>query len=322
MRAPRSATLLVFLVCFLARTQATLAADIADFVDYSLRNSSGQILLPGRLFVPSEAALDPGLPRPLMLYLHGGGAAGTDNVTQIAQTPDYILDEAKQRGAFLYVPQTASTWASTSQVDYVMTMINRAIAEKNADTNRLYATGYSNGGGGTWSLLSRNHGRFAAAIVIAGIIPAPGFNAGNLLGTAILAAHARDDATVPVARTRTVVDGILSAAHQPLPNYAAAGSDLYFLVANPQVPLHRAVIDSEPPGSTINHFISRPDLDLMYFEQPTGGHTGLLGVFYSPDVYGWLFSHSLAAPEPGSSFLGVCGLSVVVCGRRCRSRGR
>jgi predicted peptidase len=251
-----------------------------------------------------------------MLYLHGGGAAGSDNLAQIAQTPDYMLDEAKQRGAFLYVPQTATTWASSSQVDYVMTMINRAITEKNADANRLYATGYSNGGGGTWSLLSRNHGRFAAAIAVAGIIPAAGFNPANLLGTAILAAHARDDTTVPVARTRSVVNGILSAASQPLPNYAAAGNNLYFLVANPEVAFHRTVIESEPPGSTINYFISRRDLDLMYFEQPTGGHTGLLGVFYSPDVYGWLFDHSLIAPEPNSSFLALFGLAVLSWIRR------
>ncbi len=166
------------------------AANIADFADYSLRNSSGQILLPGRLFIPPEATSDPISPRPLMLYLHGGGARGIDNVAQIVQTPDYMLDEAKQRGAFLYVPQTADTWASTSMVDYAMTMINRAVAEKNADNNRLYATGYSNGGGGTWSLLSRNHRRFAAAIAMSGIIPAAGFNPANLPGTAILALHA------------------------------------------------------------------------------------------------------------------------------------
>lgn len=293
------------------------AANIADFTDYSLRNSSGQVILPGRLFIPPEAAGDPLSPRPLMLYLHGGGARGTNNIAQIEQTPDFMLDEAKRRAAFLYVPQTADTWSSTSTVDFVMTMINRAIAEKHADTDRLYATGYSSGGGGTWSLLSRNRGRFAAAIAVAGIIPAPGFNPANLLGTAILALHARDDATIPVSRTRTVVDGILAASGEPLPLYSAAGSSLAFLVSNPHFAFHREVADSAPPGSTINFMITRSDLDLMYFEQPNGGHTGMFGVFYAPEVYDWMFSHSRAVPEPTTVFLAALALAMF-CLRRNR----
>jgi predicted peptidase len=245
----------LLLVQELTQTQ-TSAADLADFAEYSLRNSSGQVILPGRLFVPPEGASEPNLPRPLMLYLHGGGARGNDNVAQVLQTPDYMLDEAKQRGAFLYVPQTADTWASTSMVDYVMTMIDRAVAEKNVDTNRLYATGYSNGGGGTWSLLSRNHGRFAAAIAMSGIIPAPSFNPANLLGTAILALHARDDATVPVARTRTVINGILSAAGESLPSYPVSGTATVFLESNPSFAFHRDVAASMPPG-TIHVLVSR-----------------------------------------------------------------
>ena len=283
-----------------------LAANIADFSDYTLRNSSGQVLLPGRLFTPPEAASDLNSPRPLMIYLHGGGARGSDNVAQIAQTPDYMLDEAKNRGAFLYVPQTADTWASTTMVDYVMTMIDRAIAEKNADADRLYATGYSNGGGGVWSLLSRNDGRFAAAFAMSGIMPASGFNPANLLGTAILTLHARDDATVPVARTRTVVNGILAAAGAPLPSYPPTGSTLVFLASNPYFAFHRDVAASMPPGSAL-FSIARSDLDLMYLEAPDGGHTGLLGAFYSPDVYSWLFDHSRITPEPtGLLYLLYC----------------
>jgi predicted peptidase len=279
------------------------AANIADFTDYSLRNTRGQVLLPGRLFVPPEAASDPPSRRPLMVYLHGGGANGTNNTAQVEQTPDPLVDEAKARGAYLYVPQAPSSWASASLTDSVMTMINRVVTEQHADANRLYATGYSSGGGGTWTLLSRNSHRFAAAMAVSGVVPAAGFVAKNLLGTAIIAVHARDDATVPVDRSRTIVNGVLAAAGQPLPVYPSSASDQYLLVANPAVAFHRDVIASEPPGSTINYLITKPDLDLLYFEQPTGGHTGVFGVFYSPDVYDWMFSHSLAVPEPSLGWL-------------------
>jgi predicted peptidase len=301
---------------FATISEPLCAANIADFGDYSLRDSRGQILLPGRLFTPPDALIDPTTPRALMLYLHGGGAAGTNNVTQIEQTPDYMVDEAKQRGAYLYVPQTATTWASNSVVDLVMTMINRAVAEKNADTRRLYASGYSNGGGGTWTLLSRNKGRFAAAFCLAGISPASGFNAANLLGTAILAVHARDDATVSVTRSRTIVNGILAAAGQPLPNYGAAASDQIFAVSNPSFEFHRLATDY-PPGAAINYYISKPDLDLLYLEAPTGDHTGLLGVFYSPNVYEWMFSHS--TPEPGTLSLIMSGFAATAVRFRRRA---
>src|SRR5262245_52938402 len=89
-----------------------LVADITDFVDYSY--SAPGVSLPGRLYVPPEAAVDLSVRRPLVVYLHGGGAVGTNNVTQIEQTPPFLIDEAKRRGAFLYVPQTPTNWATTS----------------------------------------------------------------------------------------------------------------------------------------------------------------------------------------------------------------
>jgi hypothetical protein len=293
----------LFVLSQFLRPSQLLGANLADFEDYSLRNSSGQVVLPGRLFTPPEAIIDPNVARPLMIYLHGGAAIGSDNVTQVLQTPDYMLEEAKLRGAYLYVPQAPvapTGWVTPSYLDAAMTMIDRAIAEKNADADRLYATGYSNGGGGVWSLLSRNHGRFAAAFAMSGIMPASGFNPANLLGTAILTLHARDDATVPVARTRTVVNGILAAAGAPLPSYPPTGSTLVFLASNPYFAFHRDVAASMPPGSAL-FSIARSDLDLMYLETPDGGHTGLLGAFYSPDVYSWLFDHSLS-PEPTGLF--------------------
>ena len=49
------------------------AASLSDFVEYSFTNSSGSVLLPGRLFVPPEAATSP---RPVILFMHGAGDFG------------------------------------------------------------------------------------------------------------------------------------------------------------------------------------------------------------------------------------------------------
>jgi predicted esterase len=299
--------------------QNVVAANVADFVDYSLRSPRGGVALPGRLLIPPQAVVDPATPRPLMVYLHGGGAAGTNNMTQIEQTPAPLVDEAKARGSYLYVPQTNPTWASELAIDNAMTMINRAIAELNVDPNRLYAFGYSNGAGGVWNLLSRNPRRIAAAFTMSGGAPLASFNPANLLGTAIFTLHARDDASVPVARTRTVVDSILTAAGSTLPNYSAAGSEQHLLVANPRLSFHSLLIDSQMPDKTVVHNITVPDLDLIYFDTYAGGHTGLLNTFYAPAVYDWVFEHSLAAPEPSLfAFVSIFMAIAAVC--RCRGK--
>lgn len=305
------------IVAFIVIATSAHAANIADFVDFTLRTPRGQVALPGRLYVPPDAS--PADRVPLIVYLHGSGASGTNNVLQIEQTPDMLAAEAKRRGAMLYVPQTSAGWTATSVTDSVTTMITRAVNELGADPDRLYVTGYSMGGGGTWNMLSRNPGRFAAGLVVSPALQGAGFNAANLIDTAIIAVHARDDATTPVTNSRGVVNQILAAAGEPTPTYPDARSNRYFVAANLAIPFHREIVYSEPPGSTINHFITRPDLDLLYYEQPTGGHTGMLGVYFSEGVYDWMFSHSLAVPEPRTAVLLVaCGLALALAKRQLR----
>jgi predicted esterase len=303
----------------LVTPQLGWAANLADFIDYSLPVSRGHFALPGRLFVPPEAVSDPTRQRPLIVFLHGGGAIGSNNVTQVEHMPDFLLEEAKRRAAYLYAPQAPGGWASPPAIDSVMTMIERAVAERNVNANRLYATGYSNGGGGTWNLLSRNSGQFAAAMPLAGVAPVTGFNAANLIGTAILTAHSRDDPTVSVARSRDVVNGILSAAGQPLPIYPAAGSTMYYLVSNPHFEFHRELAATAPPLSTTHYSITDDSLDLIYFELPDGGHTGVLGAYYSPWVYDWMFSHSLVVPEPAALYLAAAGVWLLASTRPRRT---
>src|SRR5215203_4043570 len=125
------------------------AANVADFIDFSLRNASNQVILPGRLYVPPEAMSDPTTPRSFILFFHGAGENGTNNLNQINGNIDNLLAEAKRRGAYLYAPQTTSNWTSTTLTTNVMTMIGQAKTNQNVDEDRLYVTGLSNGGGGT-----------------------------------------------------------------------------------------------------------------------------------------------------------------------------
>lgn len=293
------------------------AVDIADFSDYSLRNASNQVLLPGRLFIPPESQLPGAAPRPLMIFLHGSGANGTNNLAQLAQVTDLMIAEAKDRGAFLYVPQATSTWSSQVITNEVMTMVDRAISTLNADTNRVYLTGYSLGSYGTWTMLSRYDGRFAAAIPLSGGIAASDFVASRLVDTPIFAIHSRDDPTTSVGATRSILNGILTAAHEPLPTYLAANNPSTFVLSNSTIPYHtdfrKFIHDGE---NSVDFLVTNPKLDLLYYEPQLGGHI-TLGAFNSPLLYDWMFAHSLAVPEPsGLTVLLICCVAATML--RCR----
>jgi predicted peptidase len=299
---------LFFTISLLATTAITwhelAASSVSDFIDFTLRSArSNTVVLPGRLYVPPEAG-QPGSPRPLMIFLAGSGANGTDNLAQLAQVTDVMMAEAKDRGAFLYVPQTASTWSSQSVTDEVMTMVDRAIGTLNADRNRVYLTGYSLGSYGTWTMLSRYDGRFAAAIPLSGGTAASDFVPARLIDTPILSLHARDDPTASVTATRNILNSILAAAHEPLPTFLAGSDPRIFFMSNGSVPSHaelRELIDQEP--ANVNDFLlSNSKLDLMYYEPQLGGHN-TLGAFNAPELYNWMFTHSLAVPEPSASLL-------------------
>lgn len=264
-----------FFLLILASPRFAQTANVNDFSNFSLAGRGG-VALPGRLFIPPEAA-NSGTPRPLILFLHGGGESGTNNISQINGNIDNLLAEAKRRGAYLYSPQTANNWSSTTWTDRVATMIDRAITDENVDAGRLYVTGLSNGGGGTWNMLSRHPNLFAAGVPICGVSPAIDFVPANLNDQAIAAFHARNDSVVSNGISRNVINSILAADGQ-------------------SPPLYPAPLDSD------FSFVSS-DLDLRYVEYAFGGHNIWTRIYQMPQVYEWLFAHTTAVPEPAAATL-------------------
>src|SRR4051812_18286716 len=173
---------------FAASFQSGVAANLADFSDFSL-TSGDNVVLPGRLYIPPQAKSDRRAPRPLILFLHGGGERGSNNHSQVNVNMDNLLAEAKRRGAYLYAPQSPGDWNSRAITDQVMTMIDRAIAEQNVDKSRLYVTGLSSGGCGTWNMLNRYPDRFAAGIPICAGSPDTDFVPGRLVDHSIYVFH-------------------------------------------------------------------------------------------------------------------------------------
>jgi predicted peptidase len=285
----RAGFCLLFINLLFCKT--AFAIEISDFVDFSLR-SGDSTLLPGRLYIPPAAIGSSATPRPFIVFLHGGGGAGTDNLRQLNQDIADPAFEAERRGAFLYAPQAPLNWRPRSITDYVMTMVDSALTDYDVDPTRLYLSGYSSGGGGTWNMLSRYPKRFAAAVPVSPVSAEPDFLPANLIGQPLAVFHARNDSIAPVTTTHDIINRILIAANQPLPTYpAATAPDFTFSVAA---------------------------LDLNYIEPASGGHSVLFSVYNQPRLYDWLFAHT-TVPEPATvSLVGCMCFSLAACARRKR----
>jgi predicted peptidase len=254
-------------------------ANVAEFLDYSLLASDNSVLMPGRLYVPPGSNV--GAARPLILFLHGSGAQGTNNASQLNNNINNLYAEAKRRGAFLLAPQTNGGWDYSLFTDYVTSLVEHALVDYNVDSRRVYVTGLSMGGGGVWNMINRHGDLFAAAVPLCGVQPTVDFTPANLLDEPIWAFHNRNDPTVPVTVSRTVIDSILNAAAEPTPNYPALSN-----VAN------ALNFDSQT-------------LDLHYWEMPSGGHNVWDFAYARPQMYDWMFAHG-QVPEPASyTFLAI-----------------
>jgi predicted peptidase len=176
--------LLIFTIGII--TLPVMAQDkVNGFVARVYKSPSGQTM-PYRLFIPPGYRKS--LRYPLILWLHGGGGSGSDNLRQIQgdQIPGTHTwtkpENQAKHPAFVLVPQSDQGWdftGSSSAAGYhdstlspalvlVLGMLDSLKVEFSLDTKRLYVAGQSIGGFGTWNLITKKPDVFAAAIPLCG----------------------------------------------------------------------------------------------------------------------------------------------------------
>ena len=121
-----------------------------------------------------------------------------------------------QYRSFLLVPQTVWGWQDygPQYPDYVgqklaMGILNQIISTYQVDTTRLYVTGLSMGGGGTFDIISHYPHTFAAAVPLSGWGTVS--NAPIIKDIPIWAFHGAADTVVPVSETDDMVNAIRAA---------------------------------------------------------------------------------------------------------------
>lgn len=212
---------------------AAAAATPTDLEARTFKDAAGHVL-PYRIYVPR--GMDPKAKVPLVLFLHGSGGRGNDNLHQLTDQPAplvFVQPENQARWpAFMVAPQcpldqqwVAMPWGAptgkgqrpaqpTWPLAAAMALVDELQKQYPAiDAKRLYVTGMSMGGYGTYDLAARNPGKWRAAVPICG-----GYDETHvapLINLPLWAFHAADDPTVPVARTREIVAAIRGLGGHP-----------------------------------------------------------------------------------------------------------
>jgi len=144
---------------------------------------------------------------PLIIYLHGGSDRGNDlNKLFSSGIPDQIY-RGRNFPFIVIAPQCPLSirWETENWFEPLL----KEISEKyRIDSNRIYLTGYSLGGSGTWYLATKYPGRFAAIAPISGFTSHNEFisrNVGRLKDMPIWAFHGKMDLTVPYEETERLV---------------------------------------------------------------------------------------------------------------------
>src|SRR5205823_2722811 len=121
------------------------------------------------LFVPHDYAGDK--PYPVILFLHGAGETkgGRKMPVEVGIGPA-IKKQEKTFPAFVVIPQSQNrTWqAGSGDANRALGMLDQVMKDYKIDEKRVYLTGLSMGGGGTWSLAAKYPEKWAAIVPICG----------------------------------------------------------------------------------------------------------------------------------------------------------
>jgi len=123
-----------------------------------------------QVYVPRDYA--PGRAWPIVLFLHGAGERGSDGLLQTEVGIGPAIRRYPARfPAIVVMPQAPedTRWSAAPGVA-ALAALDRAAAEFVVDPNRVYLTGLSMGGHGSWYLAYHHTARFAALLVICGFV--------------------------------------------------------------------------------------------------------------------------------------------------------
>jgi predicted peptidase len=242
---------------------ATWARHETGFLDRAV--TVGGVEYRYEIYVPRDWTL--GRRWPVILALHGGGTFGTDGIlpTEGALAKGIRLhpDRFPAIVVFPHAHSDGLAWQGPNG-EAALKEVTGALAEFHGDTNRVYLTGFSAGGNGSWWLAFHNPGRFAAAVIVCGWVTQFTGRQSHIVYQPIAPASAAD----PYAE---VAGGV-----GPLPVWLVHGDSDQTVSVEESRHMYAAL---KAAGNDV-HLTELPGID----------HAAWDGAYQNPDIVAWLLA--------------------------------
>lgn len=220
--------ILVIVIC-IAATLTSAYAQPPRFAAAHFANGKGDSLH-YRILFPDYNALRK---YPLVIFLHGSGERGSDNDAQLKWgVMNFATDEMmKMHPAIVIAPQCPEkqSWSNftdrtkpedmrlqptpSKPMELLIGLIREMMKNPAVDTNRIYITGLSMGGFGTYDAIERYPNLFAAAMPVCGGGDAS--KASTIAHIPIWNFHGAEDASVDPHFSSVMLDALMKAGAHP-----------------------------------------------------------------------------------------------------------
>lgn len=166
---------------------------------------------------------------PLIVFLHGAGERGYDNLSQLKSLPQQMAqpDWQEKYPCYLLAPQCPKemNWSSAigaadsspdsrNLIDQIHQMVSDLSQQHAIDPRRIYITGFSMGGYGTWSMIAQYPDLFAAASPICG--GGDPETVSKFVHLPLWVVHGDEDQVVPVSESRKMIEALRALGGTPL----------------------------------------------------------------------------------------------------------
>lgn len=143
---------------------------------------------------------------PLMMFLHGSGERGNNLELVKKHGPPKLIDQGKDFPFIIVSPQCPNgiRWKTNT----LIALLDDIIRNYNVDENRIYITGLSMGGYGTWKLANEIPERLAAIIPICGW--GDSWTICEIGDLPVWAFHGAKDNVVNPQKSKELVDAIIA----------------------------------------------------------------------------------------------------------------
>lgn len=196
---------------------------------YGLKKKQGLVNTRYLTDLPPGYAAEPARRWPLVLFLHGAGERGDDLARVRLHGPPKRVAAGDAFPFILVSPQCPSGvwWCVPELLD----LLDRIQTEYRVDPDRIYCTGLSMGGFGTWALACESPARFAAIAPICG--GGDPREAERIAGIPSWVFHGGKDTVVPPAMGEEMVHALQAVGAKPgFTLYPAAGHDSWTATYN------------------------------------------------------------------------------------------